>query len=95
MLGISYDENELPGGVILFSIKSYQVILEIKFKEVGPRKRIVRNNDEEYVLLYNGQCVYLMNLNSMVLHTLSENYDNPENVMKIGQSSQLSIWRTY
>lgn len=84
MLGISYDENELPGGVILFSIKSYQVILEIKFKEVGPRKRIVRNNDEEYVLLYNGQCVYLMNLNSMVLHTLSENYDNPENVMKIG-----------
>ena len=84
MLGISYDENELPGGVILFSIKSYQVILEIKFKEVGPRKRIVRNNDEEYVLLYNGQCFYLMNLNSMVLHTLSENYDNPENVMKIG-----------
>ena len=84
MLGISYDENELPGGVILFSIKSYQVILEIKFKEVGPRKRVVRNNDEEYVLLYNGQCVYLMNLNSMVLHTLSENYDNPENVMKIG-----------
>ena len=84
MLGISYDENELPGGVILFSIKSYQVILEIKFKEVGPRKRIVRNNDEEYVLLYNGQCVYLMNLNSMVLHTLSENYDNPENVMTIG-----------
>ena len=84
MLGISYDENELPGGVILFSIKSYQVILEIKFKEVGPRKRIVRNNDEEYVLLYNGQCVYLMKLNSMVLHTLSENYDNPENVMKIG-----------
>ena len=84
MLGISYDENELPGGVILFSIKSYQVRLEIKFKEVGPRKRIVRNNDEEYVLLYNGQCVYLMNLNSMVLHTLSENYDNPENVMKIG-----------
>ena len=84
MLGISYDENELPGGVILFSIKSYQVILEIRFKEVGPRKRIVRNNDEEYVLLYNGQCVYLMNLNSMVLHTLSENYDNPENVMKIG-----------
>lgn len=84
MLGISYDENELPGGVILFSIKSYQVILEIKFKEVGPRKRIVRNNDEEYVLLYNGQCVYLMNLNSMVLHTLRENYDNRENVMKIG-----------